>query len=89
MLDTDTVPSSAPIQAKPDRERLNQMSKQTIETFFAGKNLVVVAMPQAIAVLRDTLPGDWARAAGLELVLFGAVIVAVILLRPQGLARAP
>lgn len=41
MLDTDTVPSSAPIQAKPDRERLNQMSKQTIETFFAGKNLVV------------------------------------------------
>ena len=51
--------------------------------------LVVVAMPQAIAVLRDTLPGDWARAAGLELVLFGAVIVAVILLRPQGLARAP
>ena len=49
----------------------------------------MVAMPQAIAVLRDTLPGDWARAAGLELVLFGAVIVAVILLRPQGLARAP
>lgn len=51
--------------------------------------LVVVAMPQTIAVLRDTLPGDWARSAGLELVLFGAVIVAVVLLRPQGLARAP
>ncbi len=51
--------------------------------------LVVVAIPQAIAVLRDTLPGDWARSAGLELVLFGAIIVAVVLLRPQGLASGP
>ena len=50
--------------------------------------LVVVAIPQAIAVLRDALPGDWARSAGLELVLFGGVIVGVVLLRPQGLARA-
>ena len=40
----------------------------------------------AIAILRDQLPGDWARAAGLELVLFGAVIVAVVVLRPSGLA---
>ena len=48
--------------------------------------LVVVAIPQAIAVLRDALPGDWARSAGLELVLFGAVIVGVVLFRPQGLA---
>jgi branched-chain amino acid transport system permease protein len=51
--------------------------------------LVVVAIPQAIAVLRDALPGDWARSAGLELVLFGAIIVAVVLLRPQGLASGP
>ena len=48
--------------------------------------LVIVAIPQLIAVLRDLLPGEWARAAGLELVLFGAVIVAVVLLRPAGLA---
>ncbi|MHB1372694.1 MAG: branched-chain amino acid ABC transporter permease [Thauera sp.] len=48
--------------------------------------LVIVVIPQAIALLRDLLPGDWARAAGLELVLFGAVIVAVVLLRPGGLA---
>ncbi|WP_418647535.1 branched-chain amino acid ABC transporter permease [Thauera butanivorans] len=48
--------------------------------------LVVVAMPQLIAVLRDALPGDWARSAGLELMLFGAVVVGVVLLRPQGLA---
>lgn len=48
--------------------------------------LVIVAIPQLIAVLWDLLPGDWARAAGLELVLFGAVIVAVVLLRPSGLA---
>lgn len=48
--------------------------------------LVIVAIPQAIALLRDALPGDWARAAGLELLLFGAVIVAVVLLRPAGLA---
>ena len=48
--------------------------------------LVIVVIPQAIAILRDQLPGDWARAAGLELVLFGAVIVAVVVLRPSGLA---
>ncbi|ATE61606.1 branched-chain amino acid ABC transporter permease [Thauera sinica] len=48
--------------------------------------LVVVAIPQAIAVLRDVLPGGAARAAGLETVLFGAVIVAVVLLRPGGIA---
>ncbi|NLF55569.1 MAG: branched-chain amino acid ABC transporter permease [Thauera phenolivorans] len=48
--------------------------------------LVIVAIPQGIAVLRDLLPGDWARAAGLEAMLFGAVIVAVVLLRPGGIA---
>ncbi|QDF99393.1 branched-chain amino acid ABC transporter permease [Azoarcus sp. DD4] len=48
--------------------------------------LVIVALPQAIAVARDTLPGEWGRSAGAETVLFGAVIVAVVLLRPNGLA---
>ena len=49
--------------------------------------LVVVALPQAISVARDALPGDAGSASGVETLLFGAVIVAVILLRPQGLAR--
>lgn len=48
--------------------------------------LVIVAIPPLISLLRDRLPGDWARASGLELLLFGAVIVAVVLLRPTGLA---
>ncbi|NMG75559.1 branched-chain amino acid ABC transporter permease, partial [Aromatoleum diolicum] len=48
--------------------------------------LVVVAIPQAISLASDLLPPDLAGAAGLETMLFGAVIVAVILLRPQGLA---
>jgi len=48
--------------------------------------LVIVAIPQAIAVLRDALPGEVARAAGMEAVLFGAVIVVVVLLRPGGIA---
>ncbi len=48
--------------------------------------LVIVAIPQAISVLRDALPGELARSAGLETVVFGAVIVAVVLLRPGGIA---
>lgn len=48
--------------------------------------LVLIAIPQAIAVLRDALPGEFVRAAGLETVLFGAVIVAVVLWRPGGIA---
>ena len=48
--------------------------------------LVIVAIPPTIALLRDLLPGEWARTAGLETVAFGAVIVAVVLLRPAGLA---
>lgn len=48
--------------------------------------LVIVAIPQAISVLRDALPGELARSAGLETVVFGAVIVAVVLLRPRGIA---
>jgi branched-chain amino acid transport system permease protein len=48
--------------------------------------LVIVALPQAIAVGRDLLPGDWSRAAGLEAMAFGALIVGVVLLRPGGIA---
>lgn len=48
--------------------------------------LVIVAIPQAIAILRDTLPQQWAQVAGLEATLFGLVIVAMVLFRPQGLA---
>ena len=47
---------------------------------------MIVAIPPLISLLRDRLPGDWARASGLELLLFGAVIVGVVLLRPAGLA---
>lgn len=42
---------------------------------------LVVALPQVIALLRDQLPGEWTRAAGFELFVFGAVVVAVVLLR--------
>ena len=34
----------------------------------------------------DLLPGEWVRAAGLEAMMFGALIVAVVLLRPGGIA---
>jgi branched-chain amino acid transport system permease protein len=49
--------------------------------------LVVVAIPQAISLARELLPPAAVGAAGLETMLFGAVVVAVVLLRPQGLAR--
>lgn len=48
--------------------------------------MVVVSLPQGIALLRDAMPGEWSRSAGLETVLFGALIVAVVMWRPQGLA---
>ncbi|CAL96435.1 branched-chain amino acid ABC transporter permease [Azoarcus olearius] len=48
--------------------------------------LVIVALPQLIALARDALPGDTLRSAGVETLLFGALIVAAVLLRPQGLA---
>lgn len=48
--------------------------------------LVIVAIPQANALLREVLPAEFARSAGLEAIMFGAVIVAVILFRPQGIA---
>lgn len=47
---------------------------------------VLVAIPQVIAVTRDALPAEIGNPAGLEAALFGAVIVAVVLLRPQGIA---
>ncbi|MCB1953609.1 MAG: branched-chain amino acid ABC transporter permease, partial [Rhodocyclaceae bacterium] len=49
--------------------------------------VVIVALPQAIALLRDTLPDGVANMAGLELVAFGLVLVAVVLWRPAGLVR--
>lgn len=48
--------------------------------------LVVIAIPQAISLASEVLPPDLAAAAGLETLLFGAVVVAVVVLRPEGLA---
>ncbi|MDV7397726.1 hypothetical protein RZS08_40375, partial [Arthrospira platensis SPKY1] len=48
--------------------------------------LVIVAIPQFNALLRDLLPAAIVRPAGLEAIMFGLVIVAVILFRPQGIA---
>ena len=48
--------------------------------------LVIVAIPQFNAVLRDLLPAALVRPAGLEAIMFGLVIVVVILFRPQGIA---
>ncbi|HJV28039.1 MAG TPA: branched-chain amino acid ABC transporter permease [Aromatoleum sp.] len=50
--------------------------------------LVVVALPQAISVLTELLPAGTATPAGLESLLFGAVVVALILLRPGGLTAS-
>lgn len=48
--------------------------------------LVLVAIPQLLAVLRDHLPERIAQLAGLDVIVLGMVIVAVMLWRPQGLA---
>jgi len=48
--------------------------------------LIVVAIPQFIAVARDLLPAGFGNPAGFERLAFGAVIVAVVLWRPQGIA---
>ncbi len=47
--------------------------------------LVIIAIPPAIALLRDRLAGDLLQPGGIELLIFGAVIVAVVLLRPGGI----
>lgn len=44
--------------------------------------LAIVTLPQLIAVARDTLPGG--ASAGLEQVLFGAAIVAIVMVRLRG-----
>lgn len=48
--------------------------------------LVIVAIPQFIALVGERLPGG-ASASGLETLLFGAVVVAAVLWRPEGIAR--
>lgn len=48
--------------------------------------LVMLALPQAIALLRVQLPGVTLGTGGIELFAFGAVIVAVAVLRPAGIA---
>jgi len=48
--------------------------------------LVMVALPQLIAPRRGAVPALGSGAAGLELLLFGAVLVLIVLARPAGLA---
>lgn len=48
--------------------------------------LVIIAIPPAIALLRDRLASEQLQPGGIELLVFGAVIVAVVLLRPDGIA---
>ena len=48
--------------------------------------VVMVALPQLIAIARGALPVLGGGAAGLEVLLFGAVLVVIVLARPAGLA---
>lgn len=48
--------------------------------------IVIVAIPQLLSPVRDILPAGLANAAGFDAIALGAVIVAVILFRPQGIA---
>lgn len=48
-------------------------------------SIVIVSLPQAIAMLRQALPGFELGAAGLELVAFGLIVVALVIWRPGGL----
>ncbi len=48
--------------------------------------LVVVALPQGVSLAVERLPPGLAGAAGIEMALFGAVLVILVLLRPGGLA---
>lgn len=48
--------------------------------------VVIIAIPPAIALLRAWLAGEHLAPGGVELMAFGLVIVAVVLLRPQGIA---
>ncbi len=49
--------------------------------------VVMVALPQLIAALRAAMPALELGAAGLELALFGLVLVAIVLWRPAGMRR--
>ena len=48
--------------------------------------MVMVALPQVIALLREPLPPAVEALAGLDLLLFGTLLVALVLVRPGGLA---
>ncbi len=48
--------------------------------------VVMVALPQLIASARSAFPALGGGAAGLELLLFGCVLVLIVLARPAGLA---
>lgn len=50
--------------------------------------LVVVALPQLVALVAGALPPAVAGSAGLETLMFGTLLVVLVLLRPGGLARA-
>ena len=45
----------------------------------------LVMLPQVVAVLKDTLPQSIANQAGLQLVIFGFVLLLLILFEPGGI----
>jgi len=45
----------------------------------------LIAMPQAIAILKDYLPASIGQAPGLQSVIYGAVLVSFVLFEPMGL----
>jgi len=45
----------------------------------------LIAMPQAIAILKDYLPASVGQAPGLQSVIYGAVLVGFVLFEPMGL----
>jgi branched-chain amino acid transport system permease protein len=47
--------------------------------------IFLIAMPQAIAILKDYLPAAIERAAGLQGLVYGIVLIAFVLLEPMGL----
>ncbi len=47
--------------------------------------IFIITMPQAIALMKDWLPPAIGQAAGLQAVVFGIVLMAVVLFEPTGL----
>jgi branched-chain amino acid transport system permease protein len=47
--------------------------------------IFLIAMPQAIAILKDYLPAAIEQAAGLQGLVYGLVLIAFVLLEPMGL----